>query len=313
MFSLLLALMGTVTAAVVDRVAAVVDDEVITLSEVYELGRTFIDERTSQGEGTAAQRRAAELEVLDSIIRRRMITQYLQQIEMDVNDEHIERAIDDVARRHGVERTDLRAEVERSGVTWGTYREEIRASLREQSFGQMIRSRVVENEDQIRDAYGRMQAGADLPLVVELGAIYLAYAAVEAKEAALQKAEMIRARVISGESFGALSAEFDNGPYGAKDGAMGSYSEGELVDVLNGPAFSVEVGAVSAPVITEQGVFLLEVRGREKQPLRPYEEVRDEIAARIYEGQIEREKDTWYQQRRRTASVEIHLEEVTEQ
>jgi peptidyl-prolyl cis-trans isomerase SurA len=313
MFSLLLALMGTVTAAVVDRVAAVVDDEVITLSEVYELGRTFIDERTSQGEGTAAQRRAAELEVLDSIIRRRMITQYLQQIEMDVNDEHIERAIDDVARRHGVERTDLRAEVERSGVTWGTYREEIRASLREQSFGQMIRSRVVENEDQIRDAYGRMQAGADLPLVVELGAIYLAYAAVEAKEAALQKAEMIRARVTSGESFGALSAEFDNGPYGAKDGAMGSYSEGELVDVLNGPAFSVEVGAVSAPVITEQGVFLLEVRGREKQPLRPYEEVRDEIAARIYEGQIEREKDTWYQQRRRTASVEIHLEEVTEQ
>ena len=313
MFSLLLALMGTVTAAVVDRVAAVVDDEVITLSEVYELGRTFIDERTSQGEGTAAQRRAAELEVLDSIIRRRMITQYLQQIEMDVNDEHIERAIDDVARRHGVERTDLRAEVERSGVTWGTYREEIRASLREQSFGQMIRSRVVENEDQIRDAYGRMQAGADLPLVVELGAIYLAYAAVEAKEAALQKAEMIRGRVTSGESFGALSAEFDNGPYGAKDGDMGSYSEGELVDVLNGPAFSVEVGAVSAPITTEQGVFLLEIRSREKQPLRPYEEVRDEIAARIYEGQIEREKDTWYQQRRRTASVEIHLEEVTEQ
>jgi hypothetical protein len=81
------------------------------------------------------------------------------------------------------------------------------------------------------------------------------------------------------------------------------------VGELDGPAFSVAVGTVSDPLTTDQGVFLLEIRKRDKEPLRPYEDVRDEIAGRIYQGQIDREKDAWYQQQRRKAAVEVRLEE----
>jgi len=290
-------------------VAAVVDDEVVSLSEVYQLGRTFIEERTRAESGTASARRAAELEVLDSIIRRRLITQYLQSLQVDVTDTDVERAIDDVARRHGVERDALRTEVERSGVTWGGYRDEIREALRDQAFGQVIRGRVVENEDQIRDAYRRMQTEAELPLVVDLGAIFLSYGVTDETSAVLAQAAAIRQRVADGESFADLSAAFDQGPYGANGGTMGVYRQGELVELLDGPAFSTAVGEVSAPIPTDQGVFLLEVRKREQDALRPYEEVREEIAARIYQGQIEREKDAWYQQQRRQTAVEIRLEE----
>jgi len=308
--SLLFALWASVAqAAVVDRVAAVVDNEVVTLSEVYQLGRAFIEERVRNADNAAEERRLAELEVLDSIIRRRLITQHLQQISMDVTDEHVEGAIDDVARRHGVERQALRAEVERSGVTWGAYREEIREALRDQSFGQMIRGRVVENEDQIRDAYRRMQDGADNPLVVDLGAIFLSNAAFKTPAAAQEKANEIRALLDAGQSFAALSAKFDQGPYGAEGGTMGTYRQGDLVDELEGPVFAMKVGEVTEPIATDQGVFLLELRKREKEPLRPYEEIRDEIAQRIYQGQIEQEKDTWYQQQRRKSAVEIRLEE----
>ncbi len=308
--SLLFALWTSLAqAAVVDRVAAVVDNEVVTLSEVYQLGRTFIEERVRTAENSSVERRAAELEVLDSIIRRRLITQYLLQVSMDVTDEHVERAIDDVARRHGVERQALRAEVERSGVTWGAYREEIREALRDQSFGQLIRGRVVENEDQIRDAYRRMQDGADNPMVVDLGAIFLSNAAFKDAASALAKATEIRALLDGGESFAALSAKFDQGPYGANGGAMGTYREGELVDELDKPVFAMNIGEITQPIATDQGVFLLELRKRDKEPLRPYEEVREDIAQRIYQGQIEQEKDTWYQQQRRKSAVEIRLEE----
>jgi peptidyl-prolyl cis-trans isomerase SurA len=307
---LLLGLVASVARAeIVDRVAAVVDEQVVTLSEVYQLGRAFIDERTRAVDAGPTERRAAELEVLDSIIRRRLVSQYLEELQMDVTDDDIERAIDEVSRRHGVERDALRAEVERSGVTWGAYRDEIREALRDQAFGQMIRGRVVENEDQIRDAYRRMQDGAELPMVVDLGAIFLPHAAFESRAASLAQATAIRARFVAGEPFAALSAEFDQGPYGANGGAMGTYRDGELVGELNGPAFSVAVGTVSDPLTTDQGVFLLEIRKRDKEPLRPYEEVRDEIAARIYQGQIDREKDAWYQQQRRKAAVEVRLEE----
>ena len=93
---------------------------------------------------------------------------------------------------------------------------------------------------------------------------------------------------------------------------MGTFVEGEWVAELDGPAFSTPVGGLSEAIETPQGLFLLEIRGREKLPLRSYEEVRDEIASKVFEGRIEREKDTWYQQARRNAAVNIKLENVAQ-
>jgi peptidyl-prolyl cis-trans isomerase SurA len=301
---------GVAQAATVDRIAALVNDEVVTLSEVYELGRGFIEER-SRG-GTEQARRDAEVEVLDSLIRRRLITQVMTELQIDATDVEVDRAIDDIGRRNGVEREVLRAEVEKGGVTWNQYRDEIREVIREQKFTQMIiRPRIVENEDEIRDAYRRLVNGSDQPVRVELGAMFVPYppgADDRVKKATLGQIRGAQARIAAGESFATVAGEVDKGPYGANGGAMGSYLEGELVDELNGPAFSTPDGEVSEPIVTTQGVFLLEVRKREKVPLRSYEDTRAELAAQVNEGRIEREKDNWYQQARREASVEIKLE-----
>ena len=301
---------GPAQAETVDRIAAVVNDEVITLSDVYELGRSFIDERAR--DSGASERRAAELEVLDSLIRRRLITQEMIRLQIDAADEEVDRAVDDIARRNGVNRDTLRSEVERGGVNWPQYRDEIREMIRDQKFTQMIiRPRIVENEDEIRDAYRRMSTESDQPERVELGAIFFAYptdGSEAGKNATLELLESARKRIDGGESFAAVSEALDSGPYGANGGTMGTFVQGELVDELDGPAFSTPVGALSPPIQTPQGLFLLKVRSREKLPLRAYEDVRDEIAAKVFEGRIEREKDTWYQQARRDAAIDIKLE-----
>jgi peptidyl-prolyl cis-trans isomerase SurA len=308
---LCLAGLGSAHAAVVDRIAAVVNDEVVTLSEVYELGREFIAQRTEAAPEDANARRSAELEVLDSIIRRRLIGQEMKRLQLQVTPVEVDRAIDDVARRHGVERDAIRSEVERSGVSWTQYRAEIEESIRDQKFTQaIIRPRITENEDEIRDAYRRMADGADAPKMVELGALFLAYPAgadEKAKAAVVAKAKAAKARVVKGEPFSKVSAELDQSNYGKNGGAMGSYQQGELVEILDKPAFAVPVGEVSDPIDSPQGVFLLEIRSRKNVPLKAYDEVRDEIAAQVYRGHIAREKDAWYQQARRAAAVEIKL------
>jgi len=304
---------GSAQAKSVDRIAAVVNDDVITLSEVYELGREFIDARAQAGD--VSERRIAELEVLDTLIRRRLVEQTAVELQIDATAEDVDRAVGDIARRNGVELQALRSEIERSGVSWQGYREEIKEVIREQKFTQMlIRPRIVENEDELRDAYRRMLNGADQPVRVHLGAIFLAFESDSDgdKEKTVSLATKVRSRVLAGETFAAVSAEVDQGPYGANGGTMGTFNDGELVGELNVAAFSTGVGEVSEPVVTGQGVFLLEVRQREKVPVRPYEEVRDQIASKVFEGRIEREKDAWYQQARREAAVVIKLKETQE-
>jgi len=309
-FALIGLSVGSAQAVSVDRIAAVVNDEVITLSEVYELGREFIDARAQSGD--LDERRVAELEVLDTLIRRRLVEQTAVALQIDATDEDVDRAVGDIARRNGVDLEALRSEIERSGVSWQGYREEIQEVIREQKFTQMlIRPRIVENEDELRDAYRRMLNGAEQPVRVHLGAIFLAYptGSDSDQDQTVALATKVRDRVLAGESFALVSAEVDQGPYGANGGTMGTFSDGELVGELNVAAFSTGVGEVSKPVVTSQVVFLLEVRKREKIPVRPYEEVRDQISSKVFEGRIEREKDAWYQQARREAAVVIKLKE----
>lgn len=299
-------------AVVVDRVAAVVNDDVITLSEVYELGGEFIEQRAAAEVASDAARREAELEVLDSLILRRLISQEILKMGLEVTDVELDRTVDDIARRNQIDRDQLRAEIEKQGLSWSDYREEVRESLRGYKFNEaIIRPRIAVDEAELLDAYKRSIAGEDRPVKADLGAVFFALppGADEAAQAAVvAKAEAARARVQGGEEFTAVATELDEGLYGAQGGRMGTYQKGELVDVLDEVAFALEVGEVSAPVVTPQGVFVLTVFQRVMQEPVAFEDARDQLFEKVYAGRIEEETDQWYRQARRRAAVLVKLE-----
>ena len=85
-------------AQTVDRIAAVVDDEVITLSEVYELGSDFIVAQCSSEEGGPTCYAEAEVEVLDTLVKWALVRQQLKELEMGVTGEEVDSAVDMVIR-----------------------------------------------------------------------------------------------------------------------------------------------------------------------------------------------------------------------
>ncbi len=284
--------------------AAVVNDEVITLTEVYAMGGDFITERASTPDG----RREAELEVLNSLIMRRLISQEITRLELDVTEIELDRTIDDIARRNGLDRAALQGEVEASGLPWDEYRGELRENLRQMKFSQsIIRPRITVDEDQLKDAYRRLVSSADLPQTVELGAIFLP-TTDPADETVAARVQAAQERIAAGESFSAVAAELDEGPGRDNGGHIGAYRPGELVSELDVVAFALAVGETSAPVHTPQGIFLLHVFEKTVEDAAPFEQVRDQLFEQVYAGSIEEETEQWYEQARRRAAVLIKLE-----
>ena len=154
---------GAQAQELVDRVAAVVERDVITLSEVYELGAEFIEGRAEIDE---RERRVAELEVLDELINRTLVDQEVERLELQVTEEELDRSIDDIARQNGINLERLRYEVERSGMSWEAYRSEIEQQLQFMKFNQtVIAPRITVPEDELEErlagAYKRLyQTGA---------------------------------------------------------------------------------------------------------------------------------------------------------
>jgi peptidyl-prolyl cis-trans isomerase SurA len=297
-------------AEVVDRIAAVVNDDVITWTEIYEIGADHIEAGAAQ---EAERRRSLEVEVLDVLIGRRLVEQEMRRLGIDVGDQDLERALSDIARQNGLDREQLQVEVENSGMVWASYIDELTENLREMMFNQQVLApRIVIREDELRDAYRRSVAKLSGPEQAHLQTMLLAYPAdaTEAQQAqVLEEAQRIRQQALDGALFADLAAEHSAEPYATRRGEMGTFRQGELVGNLDRPAFETPVGSVAEPIITPQGVFLLHVVSREQPDPPPFEEVQGRLEQQLMEAKYDEAREQWEIQARRRASVKVLLED----
>lgn len=304
-------------AAVVDRVAAVVNDDVVTLSEVYELGGDYIEQASAAAAESAPTRREMELEVLDTLIMRRLISQEIERLGLDISDLEVDRAIEDVAMRNGLDTEALRREVVKTGMAWPDYRAEIRESLRQMRFSQaVIQPRIKVDEDQMKDAWRRTYASDDRPRRYDLGMIFIPFPQGPATPDELRdqtRAVAVDAvgRIRGGASFEEVAKELDKGPYAEKGGRYGLMRAEELRGSLGPVLLRLEPGQVSEPHEDNLGLWILTNYGEVMEEPPPLEEVREDLMETVYAGRIEEETDQWYRQARRRAAVDVKLRTPT--
>jgi parvulin-like peptidyl-prolyl isomerase len=290
---------------VVDRVAAVVNDEVITLSEVYALGADYIEDAVTSG--GPEFRREAEHAVLERLIERQLVDQEIAALKIDVTDQDLDRAIDDLARRNGLDRDGLRQELQRQGMGWDEYRTELRSQLRDLKFQQgVLRPRITIADDELRDLWLRSGGGGAEEATVQ-GVVLAIPAGSDgaAVDAIRARAKEAMAKIDGGTAFADIAAEYDEGPYRRTGGQMGSFKRGELVPALDGPVFSAELGRATL-VETPSAIFVLRVQSRQRVQT-GFEEAKDQLTEQIFMSRMEEEKERWYEQARREAVVKVVL------
>jgi parvulin-like peptidyl-prolyl isomerase len=87
----------------------------------------------------------------------------------------------------------------------------------------------------------------------------------------LALANELRQRILNGEDFAALAAEYSDDPgSGANGGDLGWFGRGAMVAPFEEAAFSLEIGAISEPIRSDFGYHLIEVL--EKDAERPKDE-----------------------------------------
>ena len=312
---LMLALLGPLTlvsvapaqAEVVDRVAAVVNKEVITLSEVYDYGGDFIEQQVLGAPRNDPNRRALELEVLDFLIQRALVNQEVRKLGMDVTRDELERALEDTARANGLTRDQLRVEVERSGLSWAVYRTETEDALRQMKFNQsVLLQRIAVTDDEVLDLYQRrvktnMPGGART-----LSVVFLPGAADEAAaEALMARAQAISDAAKAGTPWEQLLGENPDSLYASSGGDMGALREEEAVREMR-VVFDLPVGGISGPILLSNGaVMVAKVISEEAGQAPDISLVEEDLRNELSQAKMMEEMELWYAQARRKASVKI--------
>lgn len=305
----------------VDRVVAVVNDDVITLTELDKAGQDLFERIKKQappGEVERALAKARE-EVLSGLVDKLIVRQQAAKLSMTVSEQEVDEAVDQILARNNATSEDFQKELAAMHISEQEYRDNIRDQiLQAKLVNREVRSRVVVTEEDIRNYYQKeytQEKGEGGYHILQMGftwrnTVTLAKAGSETKEEARQKAEKVRARVLAGESFRELAKEYSNLPSAVDGGDIGLFKKNEMAPYMKDVVLAMHPGGIS-PIVETGNAFqffkLLSQREGDLVVKAPYESVHDEIRDVLYRDELEKQYKKWVKSLREEAYIKILL------
>ncbi|WP_374482053.1 peptidylprolyl isomerase [Zoogloea sp.] len=250
----------------VDRIVAVVNSEVITLSDLRQRVEQVTRQLSRQGT-TLPPADVLQKQVLERQIMERLQIQLANETSLRVDDVTLDRAIGRIADNNKLSMTDFRKALEKDGLSWDRFREEIRNEI----LISRVREREVESRIVISDAevnnflahpenvLGQQEFNLSHILIrTPEGATPEQLARVRAR------AEDVAARIARGEPFDKLAASFSDAPDALSGGNLGWRSAERLPSIFAEAVASLKPGDTT-PILRSAAGFhivrLLDRRG----------------------------------------------------
>jgi peptidyl-prolyl cis-trans isomerase SurA len=251
----------------VDRIVAVVNNEVITSREVAERVKTVTQQlrqqRTQLPPADVLQR-----QVLERMIMDRLQIQLAKETALRVDDLQLDRTVARVAESNKMSLTEFRQALERDGIQFDKFREEIRneimlSRLRERE----VDNRIVVTDNEI-DYFISQQSGSKAGAnEYNLGHILLRLpdqASPEQVDKQRIRAEQALLQLREGADFAKLAVSYSDAPDALQGGAMGWRARDRLPELFTHALDEMKPGEVSGIIRSPAGfhlIKLIDVRG----------------------------------------------------
>lgn len=311
-----LALVGAlpVRAELVDRVAAVVNEEVVTLSDVEKRAAAELPRVNAERDPQRRARLRQELmkAALDAAIGDKLLEAQLKEEQITVTDAELDTSLRAVREQNNLDADQFEAALGREGHTMASYREFLRKQLARMKLMDLrVRSRVKISDADLQAEYAKFSrdAGADFEVKARHLLVQVpAKATKEQVEAARKKAEELAAEARRpGVDFAELARTRSEGSSAADGGDLGYFKRGVMVAEFEKTAFSLEPGGVSDPIRTSFGWHVIKVEERRASNVPPFEEVKEQMRDRLYRAQLESYSQRYVQELRQAATIEVRL------
>ncbi|HRE16926.1 MAG TPA: peptidylprolyl isomerase [Rhodocyclaceae bacterium] len=254
-----------------DRIVAVVGDEVITMVELR--ARLEVVKRQLAKQGTTLPPAdVLEHQLLERMIMDRAQMQLARDTGLRPDDIQLDQAIERIAANNRMSIPQFRATLEKDGVPFAKFREDIReemtlARLRQRD----VESRIVISEGEVDNLLAN-QGDQSKTAEVRIAHILLRApesASPEQLQRLKARAEQALARARAGENFAELTAAFSDAPDALQGGDLGYRPADRLPSLYAEAAAQLQVGGVSPLLRSSAGfhiVKLLDKKGGSAPP-----------------------------------------------
>jgi peptidyl-prolyl cis-trans isomerase SurA len=242
-----------------DRIVAVVNDSVILQSELNDAVRSIQQQYATQP-GQLPPMNVLQQQVLDRLVLMRLQLEKAEDQGIRISNEDVDQAVASVAQQNKLTPDQLRAEVEQSGSSFASFREQ----LADQITVQRLHQSVVHDSVSVTDS--EIDNLLNSP-TYKAGEVHLAHiqisipggADASAIQASQAKAEQALAAIKGGMDFNAAAIRYSDAPDALDGGDLGWRRMDEVPPAFADTLESMKPGDVSAALRGPTGFHILKL------------------------------------------------------
>jgi peptidyl-prolyl cis-trans isomerase SurA len=292
-------------AEVVDRVVAIINDSIITLSELNAATALAVDNLPGAEKIEGVKIIELKTDILDSLIEQKLVKQASDSAGIGVSEREVDNAVEEVRGQNKLSHEQLMLALAQSGLTYKEYREQLTEQIRQVKFLNMeFRSRISIQEEEIEDYYNQHIDEYLRPPTVRIRMIFLSNKDAKLKE--LRRREIDKG-LTNGEEFASLARQYSEGPATESGGDMGRLAATELDAAFTEALKGLAPGQTSQWITKPDGMYLLKLIERNPGTPAPLKELRAEIYEELFNKTMEERFSAWLQERKKFAHIEIRL------
>jgi len=293
-FIFFLAFSSPLQAKIVDRIVAVVDGQVITLSALEE----FLGARQARmGKGnTGGDIKKARRQALEQLIERKILLQEAKSRKIKIRAERVDRRLEAIRKRFASEK-EFRQALRKENLTETGLRKRIKEDLMiSVLMDREVRSKVRVGKEEVKQFYEKNKAMFKEPGEVELGHIF-----IKVKKGATWVLKQLR----EGADFSLLAKKYSDGPNAKKGGKLGFLRLGELNPEFEQAISGLKVGEISALIKMGDGFHIIKLEGRKDARQMELSEVRSRIESLVFANKAEKRYQEWIKELKKKHYIEI--------
>jgi len=306
----------TATAAVTDGIAAVVNDEIITQSELH---RAFDPYAKRIDDTYRGNDKETVLKQNKSVFLQRMIDQILIEQEAkkvgltpeSIKDEEVMAVINDMLVKNNLSTKEYMQKLATEHSSLEAVKKEIRGQmLRMRLLRREVQSKILVTDEEIGEYYNKHRQEYEGKEAVRIHQILLPAPKEQGslmRQNVRVQAEQIRDRILKGESFEAMAAKYSKDPSAAHGGDIGFVERGVILPQVEQAAFSLPLDEVSNVLETDLGYLLITVVDKRGAGFKPPSAVRNEIKAKIEDEKVAKKYDDWIEGIRKKSFIDIRI------
>jgi peptidyl-prolyl cis-trans isomerase SurA len=296
----------------VDRIVAVVNDDIITLIELNSAIKPYTEKIRTLGYPSEKEKKLifkVRKEILDHLIDQKIEDQEIKRSKVEISPEQIDQAIEQFKDANYITDEQLRAALAKDGKTMKGYREQVKEQiLRTKLVNLKVKSKIVITKEDVKAYYEKHKDQYEGKAKYHLRNILLKvplYTDTKKKLEIKSKMDEILEKLKSGESFETLAANYSEAPTASKGGDLGEFEFDTLSPQLQKAIEKIKPGEFTPVLDTDLGYQIFFLENIINAKVKTLEEVTPEIERKLYDETINQRYSAWLDNLRKQAVIKI--------